>query len=88
MQPEHYLDLAKAGFLIIRDLSANRIGQPEIEAVRNLAIIGALSDVLHNLPKRSEANGFVENVLIRERLAQFISDYPQYADRLDRFVRG
>ena len=88
MQSEHYLDLAKNGFLIIRNLSANRAGQPETEIIGNLAIIGALSDVLHNLPKRSETNKFVEDVLIRGRLVQFVSDYPQYADRLDRFIRG
>jgi len=88
MQPDHYLDLAKNGFLIIRNLSVNRLGQPETEIIGNLAIIGALSDILHNLPKCSEKNEFVEDVLIRERLAQFISDYPQYADCLDRFIRG
>lgn len=88
MQSEHYLDLAKNGFLIIRNLSVNSAGQSETEIIENLAIIGMLSDVLHNIPKRSETNKFVEDVLIRERLAQFISDYPQYADRLDRFIRG
>ena len=86
LQSEHYL--AKNGFLISRNLSVNSAGQSETEIIENLAIIGTLSDVLHNLPKRSETNKFVEDVLIRECLVQFVSDYPQYADRLDRFIRG
>ena len=85
---QYYLSLAQQSLLVIRNLSVYRSGQPDNEtAQHNLEVIGALSDVLHNLPCSDNLNEVVRDVLINNGLKQFVTRYPKEAEPLIRFIR-
>ena len=80
---QYYLSLAQQSLLVIRNLSVYRSGRPDNEtAQHNLEVIGALSDVLHNLPCSDNPNEFV-----REGLKRFATRYPKEAELLIKFIR-
>ncbi|MDF7675993.1 hypothetical protein PT286_04495 [Neisseriaceae bacterium ESL0693] len=85
MDTKKQLHIAGQTFTIIRNLSNYRRNPAAVTselAIRNLQIIGDLSEALHNLPMN---NIFVESLVISQ-LKSFIGDYPEFKDYFQDMV--
>lgn len=85
MDTNKQLYIAGEAFIIIRNLSnyhRNPSAVTSERAIRNLQIIGDLSEALHNLPIN---NIFVESLVISQ-LKNFIGEYPEFKDCFKEMV--
>lgn len=79
--------VARQALTLIRNLSDYQRGSApdDIQMRQNLAVIGELSDALHNLPDMNKYDDFRHHLTLSKLIA-FIRRYPNYAVYFERCI--